>query len=328
MKSSLGRNRGQRGFGAALFTTGLLTTALVGCTESVDSDAIRTKGIYAKYEALAIGNGSTRITAALRVGGPNGTYVNLTGGDKLVATVNDNDKVLSKTGDQYRTNFSVDKADTDIRVAFVRAEDVDAPDSEVTLPAGFKLEVDEDVVERNKPVTISWAPKSTSGTQIEWRVDGDCIFMDSGKTADDGSFTLSSSQIDAKPSAEDESCEITVTVDRVATGTVDSAFGEGGEFKAIQRRSVTFTSVPVGSVKPTPSNTGSSSSAPPSTEIDAGVVIPEDASTPDSGVSAPEDAASSQPTSDAATSEPSSSDSSAADAGSADAAADAAADAN
>lgn len=312
--------------GAALLTTGLLTTALVGCTESVDSDAVRTKGIYAKYEALAVGNGSTRITADLRVGGPNGTYVNLTGGDKLVATVNDSDKRLSKNGSLYRTNFSVDNAGTDIRVAFVRTEDEDAPDSEVTLPAGFKLEVDEDIVERDEVVTVSWAPKGTSSTQIEWSVNGDCIFLDTGKTADDGSFTLSSSQIDVKPSAEDETCDITVTVDRVSTGSVDSAFGEGGEFKAIQRRTVTFTSVPPGSVNPTPSTTGSSSSAPPSSAdagTDAAVVGPEDASTADSAVPMPEDAATSGVPLDAGTS-----DASSADASSADAATDAGADAN
>jgi hypothetical protein len=319
MKSLSRQVRGQLVYGSTL----LATLASVACTESVDSDAVRTKGIYAKFEALAVGDGATRITADLRVGGDDGTYVNIISGDELVATVDGDENRLSKSGDLYKTSFSVDEAGTDIQVAFLRDEDEDAPNSEATLPAGFTLSMPKTTVERDEVPTVTWSPSGGSATDIEWRVSGDCIFSDSGTTADDGSFTLSSSQIDVKPSDEDETCEITVTVDRVATGSVDSAFGEGGEFKAIQRRNITFISTPPKEVSPDAGTTNTSESEPP-TITDAGATDAQvDATTTDGGATAPADAATSDAGSSGETNVDAATDAAVADAAAADAALDA-----
>jgi hypothetical protein len=262
--------------------------AATGCTESVDSDAIRTRGIHAAFEALATGDGSTGVSAVLRVGGDDGTFVNLVHDDQLIAQMSKSQRALAKKGDGYSTKFAEDKAGTEIHIAFRRGKDDDgAPDSFAILPADFSPEVTASSIARGDRVTIAWGKKDP-GTVIHWKLDGDCIFPDSGSTADTGQLVLDAANIDAKSSTEKETCEVAVTLDRVASGTVDPGFGEGGDFRAIQRRSVTFSSLPAGAVPPHPVPDAGDASAPvaDSGAADAAVtpdaaVIPDAAVTPD-----------------------------------------------
>lgn len=225
------------GFGATLVS---------GCgEEDVDSDAIKTKGMHAIITAVASGNGETVVTAQLRVGGDNGTIVELSSGDTLVGTVDGETKTLGAIEDRekYRATFDTDAADTEIQVSFEREEDEDAPDSSVTLPDPFSiLDLEEEEVQRGDDVLITWEPEGSG--DINWSLDGDCVWTADGTTSDDGSHTLTAEDVEVLGTDEGENCEVTVTLERAASGSVDPAFEEGGTIRAYQRRSVSFTSTP------------------------------------------------------------------------------------
>lgn len=230
--------------GLGLVLTGSL---LSGCVkEDVDSDAIRTKGMYADYSALAVGNGDTVVTAQLTVGGDNGTIVKLVDEDELEATVGDETKRLGAINnrERYRGTFSTDDGGTEITISFLRGdEDENAPDSFATLPDKFDLSIDGDTeIQRGTAVDISWDPEGSGS--VSWSVEGDCVWSESGSTNDDGAATIAAEDIRVQNLDKGETCDVTVTVDRVSTGTVDPEFEEGGRFRAIQRRTATFTSTP------------------------------------------------------------------------------------
>ena len=71
----------------------------LGCTlEEVDSDAIRTQGMYAEILAIAPGEGQTLVRVNLTVGGKSGTRVHLVREDILVAQAGDAMEELSRQG--------------------------------------------------------------------------------------------------------------------------------------------------------------------------------------------------------------------------------------
>lgn len=222
----------------------------LGCAEDVGSENIRTQGMYAKYTAIASGNGETSITAELRVGGNNGTFVQLGGEDELSASSEDDDVVLAhdSVGDRhyYEGDLEGDAEGLEIQVAFTRGEDFDdAVDSFAELPAPFEAELedpDADAISRDEDVAVVW-DNETSGT-MKWTVEGDCIETESGTTSDDGTLVIEAEDIEVWDLDAGESCEVTITLDRVEEGDVDPTFEEGGKFVAIQRRTVTFTSTP------------------------------------------------------------------------------------
>lgn len=232
-----------------------------GCTEDVDSTDIRTQGMHPIYEAVSYGEGGIDVTGELRVGGSNGTYVVLVGGDRLVAFVTppDSDEETSEVLDpidnglRYLTGFEGDEGGTKIRVAFERPNgnssdgDSNAPNSTVVLPEPFALgltNLEEGVeIPRGYNIDLEWDP-TTSGV-VEWRAEGDCIWSSSGTTNDDGEFSIPAEDIEVTNLNRGKSCEVTVTVDRINEGKIDSAFEkEGGSIRAAQRRTVVFRSTP------------------------------------------------------------------------------------
>lgn len=218
-----------------------------GCSEDVDSDAIRTHGMYARFTAEATGNGSTELKAELRVGGANGTFVKLSPGDELVASTGGKSKKMGGIDDRkrYRTTFDTDEGGTEFQIAFNRKEDESAPNSKVTLPEPFALSLAEeqsDEVERGNSVEIEWTPKGKG--KIQWEIDGDCIWNESGEVNDSGSWKIPASAIRVKSLDEGETCEVTVELKRVRRGSIDVNFEEGGVFEATQVREVSFTSTP------------------------------------------------------------------------------------
>lgn len=219
-----------------------------GCSEDVGSEDIRTGGLYAKYEAVSYGNGSTEVEAQIRVGGDSGTWVQLNNGEQIEVSIPDETIVLAhdEQGERhyYRGELSTDES-VEINVALLRTDaDIDAPNSKATLPVPFSAEFEDidsgDTVKRGSSVKVAW--DNTSSGEMNWDIAGDCIWSDSGTTSDDGSLTISADSIKVQDLDQGESCEVTVTLERANEGTVDSEFGEGGEFLAYQRRSVEFVS--------------------------------------------------------------------------------------
>src|SRR5688572_15712553 len=112
-----------------------------GCTESVESNDVRTSGIYPEITVTGTGNGSSTVSVRLKVGGSDSnTFLDLKGDDELKATVDGETKTLDGSGNTYQTTFGTDAEGTEFTVAFLRGDqDDDAPESTVTMPAPFDL---------------------------------------------------------------------------------------------------------------------------------------------------------------------------------------------
>lgn len=217
---------------------------LVGCTETVESTDVRTSGIYPEITVTATGNGNSTVTVRLKVGGnDSNTFLDLQAPDKLEVSVGDDTRGTEKSGNTYSVTFPEDAPGTEFTVAFDRNGDGDAPDSTVTLPEGFDLTVeDEEAVRPDGVVAYSWTPSGDG--DMNWGVEGECIFDATGTTPDDGAATVEAEDIDATSSAEEEECTVRLELQRIAGGDLDPAFTEGGEIRAIQLRRGTFISRP------------------------------------------------------------------------------------
>jgi hypothetical protein len=216
-----------------------------GCTQSVESTDVRTTGIYPEIEVTATGNGDALVEIRLKVGGKtSNTFLELTGKDTLEVTAGGKTKVPDRSGDAYRVAFSVDEEDTEFEVAFLRGgEDDDAPSSVVSMPAPFDLTVDTTEASRaDDAVDFVWDPPASGN--IAWDIDGDCIKDADDKTPDDGAGSLAAGEIDTFASDEEETCTVDLTLTRSRSGSIDSAFTEGGSIVARHVRTDSFTSTP------------------------------------------------------------------------------------
>ncbi len=221
-----------------------------GCAEDVDSTDIRTGGMYAIYEAVSDGSGETDISAQLRVGGDDGTFIELKADDELTVTTDEDEATLRhiEKGNRhyYESTIDGDEGGLEIQIALSRGDlDDDAPDSFATLPKPFEAALeDKDLKDilRGNDVFIVWDNEANG--KMEWSLEGDCVKSESGSTDDDGSLTIKAEDVEVWESDQGEACDVTVTLDRIKKGETDTTFEEGGEFYAIQRRSVTFSSMP------------------------------------------------------------------------------------
>lgn len=219
---------------------------LGGCAEEVESEDVRTTGIYPEIEVTASGNGTSRVAVRLKVGGSgSNTFLDLTGQDRLEATANGETKELDESdGHWYRVSFPTEAGGTEFTVAFLRGEaDDSAPDSRVTLPEPFELSVDTEEASRaDDDVPYSWEPDASG--DVAWRYEGTCVQSDTGSTADDGEHRIQAGSIETFESDAMESCEVTLQVTRESRGSIDPAFTEGGRAVARQVRNAGFRSTP------------------------------------------------------------------------------------
>jgi hypothetical protein len=217
-----------------------------GCSESVESNDVRTSGVYPEITVTANGNGNSTVSVRLKVGGSgSNTFLDLKGDDELTATVDDETKTLDGSGNTYQATFDTDAEGTEFTIAFLRGdEDDDAPESTVTMPAPFDLMLDVTTAGRGADdVEVTWAPP-VSGGQATWKLSGECIKLDTGSIPDDGAHTIEAGAIETFESDMDESCTATFEMTRSRNGTVDPAFTEGGRAVARHVRSQAFTSTP------------------------------------------------------------------------------------
>jgi hypothetical protein len=236
------------------YQTGLFALAAVllsggvGCTlEDVDSDAIRTKGMYAEMLAIAPGDGQTLVRVNLTVGGSSGTHVQLVGDDTLVAEAGDDVEELGRRGHGRYEVSLVGEASRPITVRLERGEEDDAAQGTALLPEPFGMRLETASaggINRSTPAIVSWQDPAADDSSLEWSVDGDCIWQDSGITPDDGVMTLQPESVQVRPTQVGEECQVRLTLDRVLRGDVDPLFVPGSSFRAVQRRSLTFVSTP------------------------------------------------------------------------------------
>jgi hypothetical protein len=239
--------KGSSELGAPVLAAVLLAVG-VGCTlEEVDSNAIRTQGLYAEILAIAPGDGGTLVRVNLTVGGNSGTRVELVGDDVLVAVAGDVREELARRGrGRYEETLQRD-ASGEIVVRLERGADDDTGQGVAFLPEPFAMQLETEAflgIERTTPVVVSWQDPSVDDSQLEWSVDGDCIWSDSGVTPDDGVMTLQPERVRVRATQAGEECEVRITLDRVGPGDVDPVFVPGSSFRAVQRRAVSFISTP------------------------------------------------------------------------------------
>jgi len=227
----------------------LLLSSGLGCTlEEVDSDAIRTKGMYAEVLAIAPGNGLTLVRANLTVGGQSGTRVHLTGEDQLVAETADASAVLARRGrGRYEENLEGESS-REIVVRLERGPADDGAQGSVVLPEPFAMHIETNSgagIDRSTPLITSWEnPSLDVDTELDWSVEGDCIWPDSGTTPDDGVMTLQPEHVRVRSTQAGEDCLVRLTLDRSAQNATDPLFVPGSNIRGVQRRAVSFVSTP------------------------------------------------------------------------------------
>lgn len=225
---------------------------LGGCAEDVDSSDVKTSGMYADFSVTGRGDGRSEVRAAIRIGGGNSnTYADLTAGDVLSATSGADTHTLTKIGGTlgkvhiYGATFDGAEAGQAFNIAFDRADDDSAPESNSMLPDAFDITapVANAEVSRTEALTVTWTPSTSSAVEID--LDGDCVILDShNASSDSGSYTFEADSIRPSAGKDGDTCNVEIVVTTRRSGTVDSAFGEGGRFNAHQQRSVTFRSTP------------------------------------------------------------------------------------
>jgi hypothetical protein len=138
----------------------------------------------------------------------------------------------------------VDAEGTEFLIAFLRTEeDESAPASVVELPAPFELEVAPREASRaTDDVELTWDPPADG--DLDWDMSGECIKREFDEIPDDGMYTVTADSIETFESDKDDSCTVSVQLERSLRGSIDEAFTEGGRIVAIQRRRGSFTSTP------------------------------------------------------------------------------------
>ena len=224
------------------FRPALLPLALLSfaCSESVESEDVRTSGIYPEIEVRATGNGSSRVEVRLKVGGSNSnTTLDLTGEDRLEATVDGETKRLDGDGDTYRATFPVDAEGTEFTITFNRGEaDDGAPAAVSSLPALDSL--GESEAPRRYDLDYTGSPLQRQHG-LEWMA---LHQVERRQHAGDGEATIAAGSIETFDSDKDESCTVDLTLTRKRNGSIDGAFTEGGRIVALQVRKDSFTSTP------------------------------------------------------------------------------------
>jgi hypothetical protein len=222
------------------------TAGLTGCTETLDSQNIKTAGISATIEATAPSETESTVHVTLKAGGDeSNTYIDLGGGDRIFATVGGERKEMSSVSSgEYEAESTKGAADTEFKISLERADGDNAPDSIGTLPAPFDLTAVSGTVSRATDLEIAWSPAADDGMEIE--LDGTCIFNEKIDVASNAtSHTVPANSLDSTgPSDMPATCDLTVTVRRSRVGTADRALDAESSFLLEQVRSMKVTSSP------------------------------------------------------------------------------------
>ncbi len=233
-----------------------LVISPIACQELESSD-VRTSGVGPVYTVSADEADTTQVRATLHAGPPTSlTYLELTSGDTLSASVSDVEQELEKAGaidfnaPTYVASFAdADAIGAEMTIAFTRADDDSAPSSTVVVPEDVAITApaaDATLLRASGfTVTLDRAPADDEEGKV--LLDGDCIdslelpLNGAELVVDANEVTKREPAPDAGP--VDDSCAGRVRVQLTREGTLDPVFEEGGSITAQQERttSVTFS---------------------------------------------------------------------------------------
>lgn len=235
----------------------LIVSGALGACSSTTSDNVATEGINADIDVFANGSGRTRVDVEFEVGdGIGATSLELAPGDRLTATANGIQRTLTEDESiigrfRYETTFDFDDAGTVFTVSFSRDNGVNAPNSNVALPDGFIVQSPQsnDVFSQAEDIPIEWTP---NGTMIRPDIDvtlsctttGGIVFSDTEDVTIGGDTGVASlpvaSVIPIGTLDTTRLCEGEVHFSRWRRGSLDPAYGEGGNITAEHIRRAQF----------------------------------------------------------------------------------------
>jgi hypothetical protein len=238
--------------------TVLAAAFVVGCTTS-DSTDIRTSGMR---PSMSITSSSTspgsNVSVILFVGDSITTRIELEGEDKLSVTAGEEVKELGETKIlelvSYSAAIATQEPGDEVVIAFSRGEDdEDAPDSRVALTEKVSLTspaAGGAFSRENDNIVVTWANSAPSEDTVKVETSGECIQgTELSVPANETSVTLAAGSITKREPRENEEqpvpdeCELSITVKRSRSGTVDPAFG-GGSLTHTYRASTSVTTRP------------------------------------------------------------------------------------
>jgi hypothetical protein len=225
--------------------------AAAGCTD-LQSSNIKTSGMSAHMTVISDGSGQTTVTAWLHVDNNATDFVTLSSGDTLAATAGTQTQSMSESnfaGDvSYSTTFSSENASgTVYTVALHRASDTSAPGSTCTLPAPYTITSPAvgSTVSVANDIAVTYGAAGTNDS-VSYSMSGPCIQGQPGTSlgGDPGTFVIPHTSIQTADAGAALPCQVTLSVDRSRVGTIDPAYGSGGDISCDQSRTVTFMLAP------------------------------------------------------------------------------------
>jgi hypothetical protein len=229
----------------------VLLAAAVGCgacTNLASSD-LKTAGMSATMTV-------TLATVQINVDDNITDIVTLSPGDTLFATAGSDTQTMSESDDllndvSYVATFSGESAPgTLYTVAFRRNQDQSAPRSSCTLPAPFSITAPSPSATFSRAgddITVTYGGAGSSDA-IRYSVSGDCVASAyEAVPSDTGTLVIPRGTLaltNGAGASNGGTCQATLTLTRSRSGSVDPAFGAGGEMECQQTRTVTFASAP------------------------------------------------------------------------------------
>lgn len=238
-----------RHFALAAITALPLVT---GCFEQVDSADVTTDGLHADVELLSLDGLTTDVAVTLAVGGPSGTRVSLTNGDRLSAAAMGRVVDLSRREDlfgspSYVGTLPYAAEDVAFVVDYLRGDrstqaqscgSTSAVGSYALMAKPFELSPMVSSARLGQPVTVAWSNRSTAPFAIE--VTGACVRGGVERAPDGGVFVIPGAWLAASDPRNPSACSVRVVARRCTGGRISPAFGEGGRVQACQERSLAF----------------------------------------------------------------------------------------
>lgn len=225
--------------------------AALSCAKS-QSSAIATSEIYLQLSVEGDSANTVICYATLRVGGGTGTYLELSGEDKLTCGDGTTEVEMTKGTDflgivQYRAPGLTYEVGREYTVTFTRAG-AETHESTVTLPAAMQiLSPSAGNHTKNTPLTVTWTAGGGDSVDLvlSWTSGSSSGSSGTMNSADDGSeaFTATHTRpLDSDGEAISGPVNATVKVTREVAGTIASGV-KGGTITGEQEKSVAITLV-------------------------------------------------------------------------------------
>ena len=212
--------------------TGMLGTAC----HRIDSENIPTDAVKADIQITAHELGATSVKATLKLENEALTYLQLSPGERLTASVDGIDTVMFPSSFSYYASLPNRDRESLFRIGFERTRFGSAPDSFVMLPRPFNLYVFGETDGRSDQIAVEWDVLSSDPMRI--RIDGPCMHpyeYDIAPFEDDGLHIVPLDHLPVFSRWSGGRCHLEISVERSRSGELDPALS-GGSITAIQSR--------------------------------------------------------------------------------------------